>query len=68
MARPQLDEQERRARTVGVRVTGGRGDRAAGASAGGAALDGGLPAPPGAGAAGADVRQSCGWGRRSYGS
>ena len=31
-----------------------RGGRAAGASAGGAALDGGLPAPPGAGAAGAD--------------
>ena len=43
MARPWLDEQERRARTVGVRVTAAE-----------AALDGGLPPPPGAGAAGAD--------------
>ena len=40
MARPWLDEQERRARTVGVRVTAAE-----------AALDGGLPPPPGAGAA-----------------
>ena len=40
MARPRLGEEERRTRTVGVRVM--RGSRW------------GLPAPPGAGAAGAD--------------
>ena len=49
MARPRLDEQERRARTVGVRLTAAEAAELAGASAGGAALDGGLPAPPGAG-------------------
>ena len=35
-----------------------RGGRAAGASGGGAALHGGLPAPPGAGAAGAEAECS----------
>ena len=33
MARPRLGEEERRTRTVGVRVTGGRGGGTAGAAA-----------------------------------
>ena len=69
MARPQLGRRGApEARTVGVRVTAGRGGRAAGASPSRAALHGGLPAPPWRWGSGCGWRQSCGWGRRSYGS
>ena len=54
MARPRLGEAERRRRTVGVRVTEAEAAGTAGAGPGGAPLHGSLPAPPRAGAAGAE--------------
>ena len=54
MARPQLGESERRRRTIGVRVTEAEETEPAGASPSRAALHGSLPAPPGAGSAGAE--------------
>ena len=54
MARPQLDEQERRARTVGVRVTAAEEAELRERAQAARLSMGGLPAPPGAGAAGAD--------------
>ena len=54
MARPRLGEEERRRRTVGVRVTEAEAAELRERAQGGAPLGGSLPAPPGAGAAGAD--------------
>ena len=68
MARPQLDDAGAPGANGRRAGHSSRGGRAAGASAGGAALDGGLPAPPGAGSAGADARLSGGWERRRCGS
>ena len=67
MARPRLGEEERRTRTVGVRVTEAEAEELQERAQGGAPLHGSLPAPPCAGAAGMDrgraaarVRRSCG--------
>ena len=54
MARPRLDEQERRARTIGVRVTEAEAEELRERAQGRAPLHGSLPAPAGSGAAGAD--------------
>ena len=54
MARPRLDEQERRARTVGVRVTAAEAAELRERAQAARLSMGGLSAPPGAGAAGAD--------------
>ena len=55
MARPRLGEEERRRRTVGVRVTEAEAAELRERAQGRAPLHGSLPAPPGAGAAGAEA-------------
>ena len=57
MARPRLGEEERRRRTIGVRVTEAEAAELRERAQGGAPLHGSLPAPPGAGSAGADARE-----------
>ena len=67
MARPRLGEEERRGRTVGVRVTEAEAEELRERAQACAPLGGSVPAPAWAGAAGADgsgaaprVRRSCG--------
>ena len=67
MARPRLDEQERRARTVGVRVTAAEAAELRERSQA-ARLSMGAYLRRRALGSGCGSRQSCGWGRRSYGS
>ena len=54
MARPQLDESERRRRTIGVRVTEAEEAELRERAQAARLLPGSLPAPPGAGSAGAE--------------
>ena len=68
MARPRLGEEERRGRTVGVRVTEAEAEELQERAQGGAPLGGRVSTPAGAGAAGTDGGGAAAWGRRSYGS
>ena len=54
MARPRLGDEERRTRTVGVRVTEAEAAELQERAQGRAPLGGSVPAPAGAGAAGAE--------------
>ena len=54
MARPRLGESERRRRTIGVRVTEAEAAELRERAPSRAPLHGNLPAPPGAGSAGAE--------------
>ena len=68
MARPRLGEEERRTRTVGVRVTEAEAEELQERAQGGAPLGGSVPAPAWAGAAGADGSGAAAWALRSCGS
>ena len=68
MARPRLDEEERRTRTVGVRVTAAEATELRERVPSRAALHGSLPAAAGAGAAGADGGGAAAGGGGGYGS
>ena len=68
MAGAGVGYEERRRRTVGVRVTEAEAEELRRAGASGSPLGGILSAAAGARAAGADRQRSGGWGQRSYGS